>query len=175
MTFGPDPDPPAIFASPLVRDSLSALVGGLPAMGVATRPPKGHERTLGNGGAYYRAAGKAHGDSIQFLDAPEDPSTQRRLLTHEFGHALDYRGKHRDLVEAVQSAKPNAGTYASSSPREHFAEAFATGFDAMSQPVRNAEGFERLIQALERITPGTRPVVEWMRQQPLYRNHAMAK
>lgn len=171
MMYAPDPDPPAIMRSPIVTDTLAVLVGGMPETARPTGSPKELRGVLRGGGAYYRPARGEAPDSIGFIDIPEDPATQRALVSHEFGHAFDHRGTNPDLVRSVTRRRPNRGSYAATSKREHFAEAFARGVDAMSATAEDAGHLDALVEALDRMTPGTKEVVGWLRGHPLYDQH----
>lgn len=151
-------------------DSLFALFG---------RPG----RPIGIVGARGQRAGRlgeyiTSRDSISLSPSRMAATAQlRHAFTHELAHR--WQRRHADLAAAAWGGVGpirDSLRYGFGNPDEHQAEALAFAVHFLQATARGAsrEGAAQLLDAYERLVPGTRAMARMLLKQPVYQQHSLA-
>jgi hypothetical protein len=152
---------------PFVRDTLQRLVGG----GVPVKQGfPGISLYPGHFGRPVEGSANPLTNSIRY----SDPS----VLSHEFGHILDYRNSAPELERAVASRFGEAEGYAGTNRTEHFASTFESALQFMrfwaAKDQRDFEDpetrsrFAEELQMYDEDIPGTREMILHLARHPLF-------
>lgn len=143
-------------------DIVSITPGGV--IGFGTASPAGYDRAPGRDPEY--------------------------TLAHEMGHRFEQKMRMQELggydhrVPGIASARvfdstvtsPKATGYAATSPKEHFADAFANAVDFLRITSKTGRGqteatLRPAAAEYERRVAGTTPMIQALLAQPIYKNH----
>lgn len=171
----------AIAGSPLASVSMS---GPNTVLGKIERLPGGANSTLGGFGpaaGYYLPT-----PDVVVTDRTLSPSEHDRVLAHEYAHHLASKQSPAVMAQFLRVAPAaNPGSYAATSPREHFADAFAEAVDFLRRTSRYANGdvtrpagqpdalATQIIRNEDTDNPGAAAIVRYLLTQPLYANHPL--
>ena len=173
----PDHDPDwlkRLRASPVHTDTIRALL-----------PIDPNLRYEGSRAGGYKGLVTADDpETIRMWGSP-NPEQARNLLLHESGHVLQFASGQKDMdlaraIFGVQMARDPKNEMPMDKAQEvypeWFADAFRSGINTLNSvmeadPSKGDDAIDRAEQEI----PGTKAVVEWLLQQPIFARHPIAQ